>query len=77
MVVGVAFVSLGEGYRLHDAGRALQLHIPALTQFQRARIVERVRAGMARAKRIGKRLGRRPLRILDDDLARVAHLSQH
>ncbi len=32
---------------------------------------------MARAKANGKRLGRQPHRITDDDLVRVAHLSQH
>jgi DNA invertase Pin-like site-specific DNA recombinase len=76
--LGVLFVSLGEGIDCTTPAGTLQLHVlAALAQFERARIVERVRAGMARAKKDGKRLGRRPHRITDDDLARVTHLSQH
>jgi DNA invertase Pin-like site-specific DNA recombinase len=75
--LGASFVSLGEGIDCTTPAGTLQLHIlAALAQFERARIVERVRAGMARARKDGKRLGRRPHRITDDDLARVAHLSQ-
>jgi DNA invertase Pin-like site-specific DNA recombinase len=75
--LGVSFVSLGEGIDCTTPAGTLQLHIlAALAQFERARIVERVRAGMARARKDGKRLGRRPHRITDDDLSRVAHLSQ-
>ena len=75
--LGVAFVSLGEGIDCTTPAGTLQLHIlAALAQFERARIVERVRAGMARARKDGKRLGRRPHCITDDDLARVGHLSQ-
>jgi DNA invertase Pin-like site-specific DNA recombinase len=75
--LGVSFVSLGEGIDCTTPAGTLQLHIlAALAQFERARIVERVRAGMARAKKDGKRLGRRPHRITEDDLARVEHLSQ-
>ncbi len=40
------------------AGR-LQLHVlAALAEFERARIAERVRAGLARARKQGTRLGR-------------------
>ena len=61
--LGVAFVSLGEGIdRTTPAGR-LQLHIlAALAEFERARISERVKAGLARARKQGKRLGRPRLR---------------
>ena len=44
---------------------------------ERERIRERIHAGIARAKREGKRLGRRPHRMTEDDLTRTAHLSQH
>jgi DNA invertase Pin-like site-specific DNA recombinase len=53
-------------------GRLLFTLIGALAQFERSLIVERVRGGIARAKRQGKRLGR-PQRD-DLDLARVRRL---
>lgn len=49
----------------------------SFAEFERERIRERIHAGTARAKREGKRLGRRPHRVTDDDLTRTAHLSQH
>ena len=59
---GVHFVSLREGLDLSSAAGRLQLHIlAALSEFERARIQERVRAGLARARQQGKRLGRRRL----------------
>lgn len=76
--LGIAFASLNEGIDTGTAAGKLQLHLlAAIAEFERSRIVERVRAGMTRAKQQGKRLGRRPHRITDDDLTRVAHLSQH
>ena len=57
--VGVAFVSLGEGIDCTTPAGRLQLHIlGALAEFEKARIAERVQAGLARARRQGKRLGR-------------------
>ena len=56
------------------AGR-LQLHIlSALGEFERARLIERTRAGLARARRQGTRLGRRPVRLSASQLATVADL---
>jgi hypothetical protein len=55
-----------------DAG-----HPGQLAEFERERIRERIHAGIARVRREGKRLGRRPHRVTDDDLTRTAHLSQH
>ena len=56
------------------AGR-LQLHIlSALGEFERARLIERTRAGLARARRQGTRLWRRPTRVTAAQLADVAHL---
>jgi putative DNA-invertase from lambdoid prophage Rac len=47
----------------------------AVAQFERERVVERVRAGLARARAQGKRLGPPRHQIDDEDLARTAHLS--
>jgi DNA invertase Pin-like site-specific DNA recombinase len=73
---GIAFVSLGEGIDATSPAGKLQLHIlAAIAEFERGRIVERVRAGLARAKAQGRRLGRRPYAITDERFATVAHLS--
>ena len=47
--VGVSFVSLGEGIDCTTPSGRLQLHVlAALAEFERARIGERVKAGLAR-----------------------------
>jgi DNA invertase Pin-like site-specific DNA recombinase len=57
--VGVAFVSLAEGIDATTPAGRLQLHVlGAIAEFERARIAERVRAGLQRARAQGKRLGR-------------------
>ena len=62
--IGVGFVSLNEGIDLGTPAGRLQLHIlAALSEFERCRIQERVRAGLARARGQGKRLGRPRARI--------------
>jgi DNA invertase Pin-like site-specific DNA recombinase len=49
--LGIAFVSLGEGIDCTTPAGKLQLHIlAALAEFERARIQERFRAGLARAR---------------------------
>ncbi len=74
--LGIAFVSLAEGIDATTPAGKLQMHIlAAIAEFERARIAERVRAGLARARAHGQRLGRRPRRITDEDLGRVAALS--
>ena len=74
--LGVGLVSLGEGIDLQTPAGRLQLHIlAALAQFERERIAERVRAGLARARANGQRLGQKPLDIPTADLERTAHLS--
>lgn len=61
--LGVAFVSLAEGIDATTAAGKLQLHIlGAIAEFERSRISERVRAGLARVRAQGKKLGR-PVRI--------------
>ena len=47
----------------------------AIAEFERGRIVERVRAGLARAKAQGKRLGRQPYLITDAQFEAVADQS--
>jgi DNA invertase Pin-like site-specific DNA recombinase len=57
--LGVAFVSLAEGIDATTPAGKLQMHIlGAIAEFERARIAERVKAGLERARRHGKRLGR-------------------
>ena len=74
--VGIAFVSLGEGIDCTTAAGRLQLHVlAALAEFERARIAERVRAGLARVRASGKRLGRPAASVAMTDLLRTAHLS--
>jgi len=73
--LGIAFVSLGEGIDATTPAGKLQLHIlAAIAEFERARIQERVRAGLARAKAQGKRLGRPAEDVPLDQLTRVAGL---
>jgi DNA invertase Pin-like site-specific DNA recombinase len=58
--LGVAFVSLAEGIDATTPAGKLQLHIlGAIAEFERERIRERVRAGLARARSQGRTLGRR------------------
>ena len=53
--MGVAFVSLHEGIDATTPAGKLQMHIlGAIAEFERARIAERVKAGLARAKAQGK-----------------------
>ena len=74
--LGVAFVSLGEGIDCTTPAGRLQLHIlAALAEFERARIAERVRAGLARARREGRRIGRPKLELSADAIDAVRGLS--
>ena len=74
--VGVSFVSLGEGIDCTTPAGRLQLHmLAALAEFEKARIAERVAAGLARARRNGTRLGRPEKRVPERILAPVRGLS--
>ena len=74
--VGIAFVSLGEGIDCTTAAGRLQLHVlAALAEFERTRIGERVRAGLARVRASGKRLGRPSANLALADVVRTGHLS--
>jgi DNA invertase Pin-like site-specific DNA recombinase len=57
---GIAFVTLGEGIDTSTAaGRLVAGVLGSIAEFERARIQERIRAGLSRAKAQGTRLGRR------------------
>jgi DNA invertase Pin-like site-specific DNA recombinase len=74
--LNVALVTLKESLDLGSASGRLMLHVmSALAEFERSRVVERVKAGLARAKANGKRLGRQPYPIADDQFEAVAGLS--
>ena len=67
--LGVAFVSLAEGIDATTPAGRLQLHVlGAIAEFERARIRERVIAGLARARAHGTKLGKRERRIPADQL---------
>ena len=53
-------------------GRAVVVIIGAIAELERNLIIERVRAGMRRARLEGRHIGRRPLE-LDSDSIRTAH----
>lgn len=56
--LGVAFISLNEGIDTNTPAGRLQLHIlGAIAEFERERIRERVKLGMARAKAQGRSVG--------------------
>jgi DNA invertase Pin-like site-specific DNA recombinase len=73
--LGISFVSLAEGIDATTPAGKLQMHIlGAIAEFERERIRERVRAGLARARTQGVRLGRPRRRIVPERLAEVAGL---
>jgi DNA invertase Pin-like site-specific DNA recombinase len=74
--VGVAFVSLAEGIDATTPAGRLQLHVlGAIAEFERARIAERVRLGMTRARAQGRHLGRPRRAVTDEEIAAVSRLS--
>jgi DNA invertase Pin-like site-specific DNA recombinase len=74
--LGVAFVSLAEGIDATTPAGRLQLHVlGAIAEFERARIAERVVAGLHRARAQGKTLGRPKADIPLERLATVQALS--
>jgi len=74
--LGVGFVSLHEGIDTSTAAGRLQMHVlAAISQFERDRLRERVLAGLARARKEGRRLGRPRRQVTARDLSQVAGLS--
>ena len=73
---GVSFISLGENIdTASPTGRLLLGVMGSFAEFELERIRERIHAGLARARRDGKRLGRRRERISERDLRKVAGLT--
>jgi DNA invertase Pin-like site-specific DNA recombinase len=75
-ILGVRFVSITQGIDTDESNPTSRLMLSllvAFSEFERELIVERTRAGLARARRDGKRLGR-PRLVVDRD--RVATLSR-
>jgi DNA invertase Pin-like site-specific DNA recombinase len=62
--IGIEFVSFRENIDTGGPlGRAIVTIVGAIAELERSLIIERVKAGMRRAKLEGVRLGRRPLQI--------------
>jgi DNA invertase Pin-like site-specific DNA recombinase len=62
--LGIQFLSQREAIDTDGAlGRAIVVIISAIAELERSLIVERVRAGMRRAKLEGRRIGRTPLDV--------------
>jgi DNA invertase Pin-like site-specific DNA recombinase len=69
--LGIEFISLRENIDTGGAlGRALLTIIAAIAELERSLIVERVRAGMRRAKLEGRRIGRAPLNVNREEVVR-------
>jgi DNA invertase Pin-like site-specific DNA recombinase len=67
--LGVGFISVREGLDWTTPSGRLQAQLLAMiAEFERARLRERVLAGLARARRLGKRLGRPPRPITTREL---------
>jgi len=61
---GIQFLSQREAIDTDGAlGRAIIVIVSAIAELERSLIVERVRAGMRRAKLEGRRIGRAPLQV--------------
>jgi DNA invertase Pin-like site-specific DNA recombinase len=74
--LGIAFVSLGEGIDCTTPAGRLQLHVlAALAEFERGRIQERVKAGLARVRASGERLGRPRARLAAADVEHTLSMS--
>jgi DNA invertase Pin-like site-specific DNA recombinase len=70
--LGIGFVSLGEGIDTQTPAGRLQLQIlGAIAEFERGRMTERVRLGLARAKAQGVRLGRPRRRVARERLMAI------
>ena len=74
--VGIGFVTPGEGIDTTTPAGRLQMHVlSAISQFERDRIAERVRAGPIRARAQGRRLGRPRALVPIERVQKVSGLS--
>ncbi len=72
--IGIQFISLRENIDTGGPlGRALLTIIGAISELERSLIVERVKAGMRRAKLEGRRIGRTPLNINREEVVSDRH----
>lgn len=72
-----AFISMGDGIDCTTPAGKLQLHVlAALSEFEKGRIQERVKADLARARGQGVRLGRPRRRLDPERVAEVAGLPE-
>jgi len=72
--LGIEFVSFRENIDTGGPlGRAMVVIVGAIAELERSLIVERVRAGMRRAKLEGRRIGRTPLDIDREQVVRDRH----
>lgn len=70
--LGVAFVSLKDALDFSTPAGRLMFHVvAAMSQFEKDLIRERVRAGMANARRKGVKLGRKPVAFDINELRRL------
>src|ERR1700746_453564 len=69
--LGIEFVSFRENIDTGGPlGRAMIVIVGAIAELERSLIIERVRAGMRRAKLEGRRIGRAPLNIDREEVVR-------
>ena len=69
--LGIEFISLRENIDTSGPlGRAMVVIVGAIAELERSLIVERVKAGMRRAKLEGRRIGRTPLNIDREQVVR-------
>jgi len=74
--LGFAFVRLNEGIDATPPAGRLQMHIlGAIAEFERARIAERVKAGLQRARSHGRKLGRPQASVPVERVQAVSHAS--
>ena len=72
--LGIEFVSFRENIDTGGPlGRAMVVIVGAIAELERSLIVERVKAGMRRAKLEGRRIGRTPLNINREQVVRDRH----
>src|SRR5450631_1186343 len=77
MSFGIQFHSQREAIDTEGPlGRAIVVIISAIAELERCLIVERVRAGMRRAKLEGRRIGRTPLDVDRAAIVRDRHSGQ-
>jgi DNA invertase Pin-like site-specific DNA recombinase len=67
--LGIEFISFRENISTGGPlGRAIVVIVGAIAELERSLIIERVKAGMRRAKLEGRQIGRRPLSIDRDQV---------